>query len=84
MFAELGYGMTFGSIATEPFAGLTWVHLDTTGFTETGGVSALTGTGNKDDGLFHAGRAAATNYLLQTGMMLTPRASVAWQHAWAS
>jgi outer membrane autotransporter protein len=24
---------------------------------------------------------AATNYLLQNGMMLTPRASVAWQHA---
>jgi uncharacterized protein with beta-barrel porin domain len=30
VFAELGYGMTFGSIATESFAGLTCVHLDTT------------------------------------------------------
>jgi outer membrane autotransporter protein len=82
VFAELGYGMTFGSIATEPFAGLTWVHLDTTGFTETGGVSALTGTGNRDDvGYSTLGVRAATNYLLQNGMMLTPRASVAWQHA---
>src|SRR5262249_1265065 len=49
VFGELGYGLTFGAIAAEPFAGLAWVHLDTTSFTETGGVSALIGTGNKDD-----------------------------------
>jgi uncharacterized protein with beta-barrel porin domain len=24
----LGYGLTFGAIAAEPFAGLAWVHLD--------------------------------------------------------
>ncbi len=65
VFGELGYGMTFGGIAAEPFAGLAWVHLDTRGFTETGGVSALTGTGNKDDvGYSTLGLRAATYYPL--------------------
>jgi uncharacterized protein with beta-barrel porin domain len=73
VFGELGYGMTFGSIAAEPFAGLAWVHLDTKSFTETGGVSALAGTGNKDDvGYSTVGLRAATYYLLQNGMALIP------------
>ena len=85
MFGELGYGMTFGAIAAEPFAGLAWVHLDTRSFTETGGVSALTGAGNRDDvGYSTLGLRAATYYLLQNGMALIPRASVAWQHAFGA
>jgi outer membrane autotransporter protein len=85
VFGELGYGMTFGAIAAEPFAGLAWVHLDTRSFTETGGVSALTGTGNRDDvGYSTLGLRAATYYLLQNGMALIPRASVAWQHAFGA
>jgi outer membrane autotransporter protein len=71
VFGELGYGMTFGGIAAEPFAGLAWVHLDTRGFTETGGVSALTGTGNKDDiGYSTLGLRAAT-YYYQPSQQLT-------------
>ena len=85
VFGELGYGMTFGTVAAEPFAGLAWVHLDTRSFTETGGVSALTGTGNKDDvGYSTLGARVATYYLLQNGMALIPRASVAWQHAFGA
>src|SRR5262249_7213788 len=85
VFGELGYGMTFGAIAAEPFAGLAWVHLDTRSLTETGGVSALTGTGNRDDvGYSTLGLRAATYYLLQNGMALIPRASVAWQHAFGA
>jgi outer membrane autotransporter protein len=85
VFGELGYGMTFGAIAAEPFAGLAWVHLDTRSFTETGGVSALTGTGNKDDvGYSTLGLRAATYYVLQNGMALIPRASVAWQHTFGA
>src|SRR5262249_7051161 len=82
VFGELGYGLTFGAIAVEPFAGLAWVHLDTASFAETGGVSALNGTGHKDDvGYSTLGARVATYYLLQNGMALIPRASVAWQHA---
>ena len=58
------------------------VHLDTASFTETGGVSALAGTGHKEDvGYSTLGARLATYYLLQNGMALIPRASVAWQHA---
>jgi outer membrane autotransporter protein len=82
VFGELGYGLTFGAIAAEPFVGLAWVHLDTDSFTETGGVSALIGTGHKEDvGYSTLGARVATYYLLQNGMALIPRASVAWQHA---
>jgi outer membrane autotransporter protein len=82
VFGELGYGLTFGAIAAEPFAGLAWVHLDTASFTETGGVSALAGPGNRNDvGYSTLGARVATYYLLQNGMALIPRASVAWQHA---
>jgi subtilase-type serine protease len=82
VFGELGYGLTFGAIAAEPFAGLAWVHLDTASFTETGGVSALAGSGNRNDvGYSTLGARVATYYLLQNGMALIPRASVAWQHA---
>src|SRR5215813_6226637 len=82
VFGELGFGLTFGAIAAEPFAGLAWVHLDTASFTETGGVSALIGTGHKEDiGYSTLGARVATYYLLQNGMALIPRASVAWQHA---
>jgi hypothetical protein len=77
--------MTFGVIVAEPYAGLAWVHLDTRSFTETGGVSALAGTGNKDDvGYSTLGARAASYYLLQNGMALIPRASVAWQHAFGA
>jgi outer membrane autotransporter protein len=72
----------FGAIAAEPFAGLAWVHLDTASFTEIGGVSALAGSGNRNDvGYSTLGARVATYYLLQNGMALIPRASVAWQHA---
>jgi fibronectin-binding autotransporter adhesin len=48
-------------------------------------VSALTGTGNKDDiGYSTLGLRAATYYLLQNGMALIPRALVAWQHAFGA
>jgi outer membrane autotransporter protein len=85
VFGELGYGMSFGDIAAEPFTGVTWLHLSTDGFTETGGVSALAGTSASDDvGYSTLGARWASNYLMANGMMLMPRASLAWQHAFAT
>jgi outer membrane autotransporter protein len=85
VFGELGYGMSFGHIAAEPFAGVAWLHLSTDGFTETGGVSALGGASGSDDvGYSTLGARWASNYLMANGMMLMPRASLAWQHAFAT
>jgi outer membrane autotransporter protein len=49
LFGELGYGLSFGQIAAEPFVGLAWVHLRTDSFNENGGISALQGFGNRSD-----------------------------------
>ncbi|WP_130229494.1 autotransporter domain-containing protein [Bradyrhizobium sp. Leo121] len=84
VFGEVGYGLTVGQVALEPFAGLAWVHLDTNSFNETGGsgIAALLGSGTKEDvGYSTLGARIATSFRLTNGMSLTPRASVAWQYA---
>jgi outer membrane autotransporter protein len=85
VFGEVGYGMAFGQVAVEPFAGMAYVHLETNGFSEIGGIggsAALTGSGNSEDvGFSSLGVRFATSVMLGNGMMVIPRASVAWQHA---
>lgn len=84
VFGEVGYGVAFGQIATEPFAGFAFVHLNTEGFAESGstGIAALNGSSSSDDiGYSTLGARAATNWVLKDGMVLTPHASAAWQHA---
>jgi outer membrane autotransporter protein len=82
VFGEAGYGMAFGPVAVEPFAGLAYVHIGSTSFTETAGLAALAGSGDKNDiGYSTLGARAATHVPLANGMLLTPRASLAWQHA---
>jgi fibronectin-binding autotransporter adhesin len=84
-FGEFGYAMSRGNIAAEPFAGLAWVHLSAEAFTETGGVSALSGARSNDDvGYSTLGARWASNYFMPNGMVLTPRASLAWQHAFGT
>jgi outer membrane autotransporter protein len=82
LFGEVGYGVKFGAAVAEPFGGLAFVHLRTDGFAEAGGIAALAGRSNSEDvGYSTLGVRAATTYQLANGMALTPRASVAWQHA---
>jgi len=82
VFGEVGYGVKFGSVAAEPFGGLAFVHLRTDSFAEAGGIAALAGRSNSEDvGYSTLGVRAATTWQLANGMALTPRASVAWQHA---
>jgi len=77
--------MTFGPVAAEPFAGLAFVHLHAGGFNEAGGIAALNGLGNTDNvGYSTLGLRVATSYALANGMVLTPRVSVAWQHAFGA
>jgi outer membrane autotransporter protein len=81
LFAELALPMGMGDTAIEPFAGMAYVHVNTGGFTESGGIAALTATGSDEDvGYSTLGlRAAAT--MRVDGVQVTPRASIAWQHA---
>ncbi len=80
-FGEAGYGLTWKAIGLEPFAGVAVVQLNTTGFTESG-PAGLTGSGTSwTVGYSSLGVRAASSYPLAIGMMVTPRGSVAWQHA---
>jgi outer membrane autotransporter protein len=78
--------MTLGKIVAEPFGGLAFARLNVDGFAENGGgVAALSGSANHlDIGYSTLGGRAAVDYLLANGTALTPRVSVAWQHALGS
>jgi outer membrane autotransporter protein len=81
IFGEAGYGLKWGTFAAEPFAGLSWVHIDAWRFAETGGAAALSGANNTVNlGFSSLGMRVAANYLLPNGAVLTPRASLAWEH----
>ena len=85
LFGEVGYGVTVGKATAEPFAGMSVVHLDAGGFTETGtpGIAALSSSGNRATlGFSTLGVRAATNVDLGDDAVLTPHVSVAWQHAY--
>src|SRR5262245_17481333 len=85
VFGEVGYGMSFGNIAVEAFAGLAWVFLNTESFNETGGVAALNASSTQNDVSYSTlGARWASNYLMPNGMMFMPRASLAWQHAFGT
>jgi outer membrane autotransporter protein len=72
-------------VAVEPFAGAAFVHLDGAGLTESGGLARLTGSTNREDvGYTTLGARAAVSYVLYNGMVLTPRVSAAWQHAFGT
>ena len=82
IFGEAGYGFAFGNVAVEPFAGAALVSLRTDGANERGGLAALAIAANSFDvGYSTLGIRAASMIPLARDMMLVPRASVAWQHA---
>jgi len=81
-FAEVGYGFAVQKLALEPFAGLAFVNVSTDGFTETGATAGLSGASTSSGiGYSSLGIRAATDLALSGGMVLQPRASLAWQYA---
>jgi outer membrane autotransporter protein len=83
IFGEIGYSASVYGIPFEPFAGLAWVHLNTERFNENSGPASLNGTSSDSDvGYSSLGIRAAMNHRMASGMIVTPRLSVAWQHAY--
>jgi outer membrane autotransporter protein len=79
---ELGYGMAFGHVAVEPFAGLAYARVSTGAFLESGGLAALSGSSNAENiGYSSLGLRAATVRMLRSGTALIPHGSLQWQHA---
>ena len=82
IFGEAGYGFAFGNVAVEPFAGAALVKFTTDAANERGGPAALAIAANSfDAGYSTLGIRAASMIPLAYDMMLVPRASLAWQHA---
>jgi subtilase-type serine protease len=82
VFGELGYGFALASMAIEAFAGAAWVRVHTDGATERGGAAALNVAGTTfETGTTTLGIRAASMAPVGDNMILIPRTSLAWQHA---
>ncbi|WP_158972307.1 autotransporter serine protease [Chachezhania sediminis] len=81
VFAEAGYRLDFGFGKLEPYAGLSHVHANTDGFTETGGAAALTGEARTTDTSFTTlGVRYGSDFWL-AGAPTTFGAGLGWRHA---
>ncbi|MGU3493872.1 autotransporter-associated beta strand repeat-containing protein [Xanthobacteraceae bacterium A53D] len=82
VFGEVGYGLTVGAYAFEPFAGLAYVNVSGGSFTEGGSIgSALKVDGASQNTLYSTlGLRAATSVAIGEHT-LSPSLTVGWQHA---
>jgi outer membrane autotransporter protein len=81
LFAEIAYPIVYAASAWEPFAGLSYVHVGSDGFTESGAQAALTSGGaDQNVGVSLLGLRAGTT-LPVYGVSVTPHGSLAWQYA---
>jgi subtilase-type serine protease len=83
IFGELAYRLDMGKSAIEPFVNLAYVHLDTDGFSETGGtIAALSTDSSTTENTFSTfgARASTTFDLGKTKTAL--HGMLGWQHAY--
>ncbi|HEY2886392.1 MAG TPA: autotransporter domain-containing protein [Rhizomicrobium sp.] len=82
IFGEAAYDGKVSELALAPFAGVTWTDAATSAFSETGGSAALSGRrGDSSTAFTSLGFRLATDAFGGDDFALTPRAAVAWQHA---
>lgn len=80
-FGEAGYRIDTATASFEPFAALAHVSLRTDGFTETGGISAVTARSQTANVTFTTlGLRASTDFVL-AGMGATARGTLGWRRA---
>lgn len=81
VFAEAALPFADASLAWEPFARLAYVHVDTGGFTESGGIAALNSAGGDESVGYSSLGVRVAGTMFFAGTRITPHASLAWQHA---
>lgn len=81
VFGELGYGLSFGAVDFEPFAGLAYVNLHTDGFTETGGPAALMSGSDSTDATYTTLGLRASTTFDTASFTTTLRGMLGWRHA---
>ncbi len=81
-FGEIGYDVAFHNVALEPFAGLAYVNVAAQDIEESGASAGLFGSSEAIGvGYSTLGLRAATTLQVAGGMVLQPRAALAWQYA---
>ena len=82
VFGEVGYDVTVGSFALEPFAGLAYLNVSGGALSESGlsGAALNVNLGAMDTLYSTLGLRAATSVMLG-GRALTPSVTLGWQHA---
>lgn len=81
VFGELGWRINAAGVAFEPFANLAYVNLDTQGFTETGGIAALTVDGESTGVTFTTLGLRASAAFDLGSMAAVARGTLGWRHA---
>jgi subtilase-type serine protease len=82
VFGEAAYRVQLQPLALEPFANLTYLHLDTEGFTEKGDAAALKSSGDQRDVVLSTlGVRASKTFNLSNQQALDISARLGWQHS---
>jgi len=80
-FGELGWKVETGAAALEPYANHAYVHLHTDGFSETGGLAALSAASSDTDTTFSTLGLRASRQLALGGFDVTLRGAAGWRYA---
>lgn len=78
LFAEAGHKVRLEHIVLEPFAGVSFISLDTDGYTETGGSAALTAASDTQDTTFTTLGVRSSMQVMNT---VRTRGMIGWRHA---
>ena len=84
LFGELGYGIAIGRSSLEPFAGLSYISIDTGDFSEVGGDAALTGRGTFDTSIATLGVRGSVPLMTGDRIRLALRGGLDWRHAFGN
>ncbi|KTC74506.1 Extracellular serine protease precursor [Legionella birminghamensis] len=81
LFAELGYPLILNRVELEPFAGGSYVNVESRRFFETGSAAALNGRGQEN--LFYStlGLRETSNVMMNNKLIIAQRLMLGWQHA---
>ncbi|WP_371348862.1 autotransporter-associated beta strand repeat-containing protein [Ancylobacter sp. IITR112] len=82
LFGEIGYDMSAGAYAFEPFIGLAYVNISGASFSEDGATASALAVDTPSQNTFYTtlGLRAATSFTV-AGHTLTTSATLGWQHA---
>ncbi|WP_157066503.1 autotransporter outer membrane beta-barrel domain-containing protein [Hyphomicrobium sulfonivorans] len=81
VFGEVALPFSHSHVAYEPFGNLAWVGVDMGGFTEGGGIAALSSGGSYDSVGYTSLGLRVAGSMFVGGAEVIPRGSVAWLHA---